>query len=561
MAAFADFLYKFFKKWPYHMNIKQQLAIRSTVLKSHVNKYAMLGLVISIGSIIVASLLVSYQTTGEISLGGFLKAQASNPAIWALDLTPFMFAYWGQSFCYELVSKAESIIENKTREIASKSDDLELKLKYESNHDRLTNLPNSHLLSQRINQGIQQLHSGEELALIILKINKFKEINYNFGSFSANSLLVQFAEKLKSILLEPYMLQAYMGMNMVARIQGAEFAILIPRLKEEHQLDRIIHNLIQATSVSFMIDGNNIEVTTTAGVVLHPQHGNNDEQLMQRATLGLLDAEERNKSYAIYQANMEKNYKTKRTILKELRSAIEQEEIGILHQPIVELATGKILGADVGIHFENIQYGNFDVEKLIPLVGGSSLVKNLTVFTLKNAIRQLALWHQANHKIYIQINIFNATDPDLPDILNNLLKENNLSPDYLKIELTEKACLSDQERSMDVLKRLADLGIKICISDFASGYSSFVYLINFPISEIKIDKAFISNMMKDTKRHHLVEAIIKLGEVMDLNVIADGIFDENTLNELKNLGCLYGQGEHFSNPVDADHFSKLLNRP
>ncbi|WP_133128984.1 putative bifunctional diguanylate cyclase/phosphodiesterase [Legionella nagasakiensis] len=543
------------------MNIKQQLAIRSAVLKEHINKYAILGLIISIGSIIFASLLVSYQQTGTISLVGFMAAQATNPAIWALDLTPFIFAYWGQSFCYELANKAELIIADKTREIASKSDDLESKLKYESHHDSLTNLPNNRLLSKRINQGIQQIHPGEELALIVLKIDKFKEVNYNFGSFSANSLLIQFSEKLKSILLEPYMLQAYMGMNMVARIQGAEFAILIPRLKKEHQFDKIINNIIQETSVSFMIDGNAIEVTTTAGIVFYPQHGDNDEELIHHATLGLLDAEKEHKSYAVYQVSMEKNYTTKRIILKELRSAIEQEEISILYQPIVELATGKISGSEAGIHFDNVQYGNFDVERLVPLVGGTLLVQNLTVFTLKHVISQLMSWHQAGHRIYIQVNLFNVTDMELPRILQNLLKEHDLSPDYLKIALTEQACLSDQKRSIEVLRQLSELGVKIAISDFASGYSSFVYLANFPISEIKIDKSFIINMMKDEKRYHLVEAIINLAKVMNLNVVADGIFDDNTLNELKKLGCPYGQGMYFSTPVSADHFSQLLSTP
>lgn len=321
------------------MSINQQIALRSTVLKEHVKKYAILGLVISISSIILASFLVSYQLTGEISLWGFVQAQKTNPAIWALDLTPFMFAYWGQAFSYELASKAELIIEDKTRELVTKSGDLESKLKYETNHDNLTNLPNSRLLSQRINQDIQQLQKDENLVVIIVNINDFKEINYKFGSFSANSLLIQFTEKLKSILLEPYMLQAYMGMNMVARLQGAGFAFLIPRLHKEHQLETIITNILEETSVGFMIDGNSIELSTIAGVAIYPQHGKNDEELLHHASLSLLHAVKKNQAYAVYESSMSRIYQTKMVLLKELHKAIDNDEIKLLYQPIIELST------------------------------------------------------------------------------------------------------------------------------------------------------------------------------------------------------------------------------
>ena len=542
------------------MGIKQHLIIRSSVLKGHVNKYTMLGLGISIVSIVFASILVSYQITGFIDFPGIILAQKTNPALWALDLTPFMFAYWGQSFCYELANTMESLLEDKTRELVNKSSDLELKLQYETNHDHLTNLPNQRLLTQRIMQGIQQLNKSEELAVIILHINAFKDINYKYGSFNGNNLLIQFAEKLKTILLEPYLLQAYMGMNMVARLQGAEFAILIPRLRSDHHLEGLLDKLLVSTSANFMVDGNSVNIATTAGIALYPLHGGDEASLLFHANSSLFFAEKEGLSYAIYNTNMDKGVDVDHEKIKEFCDAIDNETIDILYQPELELKTEKIIGAEAAIHFEGSENDTMTADKLLSLFEGSALVKKLTNLVLKNAIKQLALWHQANHQIYITVSIFDATDMELPSIIEGMLKENNIAPEYLKIELTEKACLNDQARSLTILKQLADLGIKLVISDFCSGYSSFIYLTNFPISEIKIDKSFVMNMMSDEKKLSIVRATIKMADPMNVAVFADGIIDQPTLKKLKLLRCLYGQGPYFSPIVNADGMSALLNK-
>ena len=540
------------------MGIKQRLAVRSVVLQDRVNKYAIIGLCISFLSIIIASVIASYQYTDTIDFAGIIYAQKTNPALWALDLTPFMFAYWGQLFCYEMANTMEALIEDKTRELLNKSSDLELKLQYETNHDHLTKLPNQRLLSQRITQGIQQLKEGEELALILLHINLFKDINLKYGGFNGNNLLIQFAEKLKNILLEPYLLQAYMGMNMVARIQGAEFAILMPRLKKEHNLDDLIIKILASTSASFMIDGHSINTTTTAGIALYPAHGTDEQALIRHASVSLFYAENEGGSYAVYKTTMDITGVIDHVKVKELSSAIDNEKMGVLYQPELELKTEKIIGVEALVHFNDAKNGIIDADELLPMIEGTMLVRKLTNLMLKNAIKQLSQWHKANHMIYITVNLFDATDTELPSLVEALLEENNIPPEYLKLELTEKTCLSDQTRSMIVLKELADLGIKIAISDFCSGYTSFIYLTNFPISELKIDKSFIVNMMGDKKKLCVVKAVLKLAETMKLVVFADGIVDEKAMKELIKLGYQYGQAPYCSPAVGADKIPALL---
>lgn len=539
------------------MSLKAQLLLKSIVLKGHVNRYALLGLGIALGSIFIATCLASYQATGQVSIEGIVHAQLNNPAIWALDLTPFMFAYWGQSFCYHLASKAETIIEDKTREYVHEKDDLQSKLRYESLHDSLTNLPNNHLLSQRVNQGIQQLNEGESLVLIVVIIDRFREINFDIGNFRANSLLVQFAEKIKSFLLEPYMLQAHMGMNMAARLQSAEFAILLPRFRKENQLEMIMDKLSQETSTGFMIDGYRVDIKTHSGVAVYPTSGQNDIELIDHATLASLSAEKEKQPYKVYDPSMEREFNAKRMMLKELEKAIEAEQLSMLYQPVVDIKSDKIIGCEASIELESEEYGRYGSDKLISLVEGTKLLEELNRFNFKHVIMQIAKWHQAGFKIFGRLPLYDVSDPTLVTEIKTLLDKNKLDAKYLRIELTEQACLRDQSHTSKMLNKFAQLGIKIAISDFASGYSSFVYLTNFPINEIKIDKSYVAEMLKDKKKYRIVLAMVKLAEAMKLSVFADGVNSVDIKDELLKLGCKIGQGDFFEKPV---HQEQLINQ-
>lgn len=321
------------------MNIKSNLAYSSVILKGHVNRYAFLGLLISVGSILIASCIVSYQLTGSVSLGGFIQAQRSNPAIWILDLTPFMFVYWGQAFCYGLVNKAESLLVDKTKELLNISGNLELKLKYDS----LTNLPNNRLLNEKIRLAIEQLGSQGELAVIVIKIN---DLNYNFSSFNTNNIVKQFAEKLKSVLIDPYMLKASLGINMVARLQSDEFAILMPRLKKDLEINELLIHLLTLLNSNLMVDGININLATTVGAAIYPIHGEEDDVLLNHAIIAVYQARKENKSYAIYSPEMEEDLINNRIVMNELQRSIENKDLKIYYQPIVELANGQIVGAE-----------------------------------------------------------------------------------------------------------------------------------------------------------------------------------------------------------------------
>lgn len=544
------------------MNIKNNLAPSSIILKSHVNRYTFLGLAISVGSILIASLIVSYQMTGQVNLAGFIEAQKSNPAIWILNLTPFMFVYWGQAFCEGLVNRAQSLIGDQTKEFLNISGNLEMKLKYESNHDSLTNLPNSRMLSDQINQAIKQLNSQGHLAIVVIKINDFQSINYNFGTYNANNVLKQFADGLKNILIDPLFLQVSLAINLVARLHSDEFVFLLPRLKKEFNADEFAPKLLQLIPSDFMIDGINIHVSTSAGIALYPIHGKEDSELINNASIAVYHAIKEGEAYKVYNPEMEDDLVQTRIMINELKRSIENNELEIYYQPIVEIATGKIIGAESLVRFEHPQYGLLNAEKFIPLVEGTSLIHNLTAFMLKGVIKQISCWHNEGYSLSVSVNLSvkDASDRELPELIEKLLNDYELAPEYLKLEFTERACLTDQAITKEVLQQLSDMGVKLSIDDFCSGYSSFIYLTNFPINDVKIEKSYVLKMTQDPKKVTVVEAIIKLADTLGFKAVADGVADQDTINKLKELGCLYGQGFYFSRAVNASDFKVLLNK-
>lgn len=539
--------------------------LNSDVLKSHVNRYSFLGLLISLGSIITATLIVAYQLTGRISLESITLAQTSNPAIWALDLTPLMFAYWGQSFCYGLVHKAETILRDKTRELTNKKDDLEIKLKYESTHDSLTNLPNYKLFVERIKQAIQQIEQEQQdskAAVIVLSISDFKEINYSFGTFHANSFLKQFAEKLKNLLIEPFMLEAYMGMNVIARLRNDEFAMLLPRLSADQDMDLLLHKIQEYTSVNFMIEGINMNIMTTIGAALYPTHGMKAETLMMHATDSIYFAKKEGKPYAIYHKDIQERTTINREMLDEFEHIMDAEQAVIQLQPHYELASRTIVGVEGSVKLDLANWEILNEEKLFHLMNDTRYAKKVTFFSLKTLIKQLALWHKEGYSLYgeVDLSMMDIGDSDLVGTIKELLAEHQLDGKHLRLSLTEKACLSDQARALNTLTQLTQMGIEIAIKDFSTGYTSFVYLTNFPIKEIKIDRSFIMKMGQDEKKVRVVHTIIQMAAALNLNVMACGIPDEATVEKLITLGCRYGQGACFDSPASIEEITEKLDK-
>ncbi|WP_058480001.1 phosphodiesterase [Legionella waltersii] len=545
------------------MNIKHNLTNTSIVLKSYVNKYAFIGLGIAVFSILIATCIVSYQITGSISLNGFIKAQLTNPAIWVLDLTPFIFAYWGQSFCYSLMNRAKTILSNTTSEFLNKSGDLEGQLKYEVQHDSLTHLPNSRLLKEQIIESIKQLNNSGELAVVILKINGFKQLHNYFGNFNVNQALIEYSKTIQSVLLEHSILEATIGINSAARLDHDEFALLLRRLNMNVDRNKLLASIINSTTTSIMVDGIPVPFTPVAAIATYPFQADNEETLINNARTAVYHARKEGKPYMVYHKSMDEGFSINRALMNQLGQAIEQNTLKIHYQPIYELATRKIVGAESIVLLEHDKAGLIPVEKFMPLIEASPLVHKVTEFLLANSIKQLQKWQQEGFMIFGAIHLAtkDSVNNDLPSLIEMMLHEHKVNPDHLKLELTEQACLLDPTKTAEILHQISSLGVQLTIADFNSSFSSFVSLSNLPIHELKIEKSLIMNMGKDPTKSNVIEGIIRVANSLGLKTSADEISDVKTAELLKEYGCVYGQGSHFSQALDALEFSILLQKP
>lgn len=528
-------------------------------LRDKISRYVIAGWLIAVSLLLVALMAMSYQLDGNVSFNGIWHAQGSF-VIWWFEFAMLAFIYWGYRFSAELNKTAELSIDEKTREFVSRSGDLESKLKYRSDHDNLTHLPNYHFMIQLVGQSIQKLGKQEHLAVIVIRINQFKEINYKLGSFGANGLLIQFAETLKTVLLEPCMLQPYMGMNMVGRLQGSEFVILIPRLRKEHNFESILNTILDKTSVDYTLDGKQIKISATIGAAISPIHGENEEILLHRASVSLQSAEKEGIPWAVYDPSMDNHLKTSRTLVKDVTQAIENDVVTLRYLPTVDLTTNQVIGAEVNIGLGELNPEFLPSHKLQSLIEGTGLERKLVRLVLKRVIMQLSEWDKKGLNLSIVVNVLDCTDQELPDYISSLFQQYQVSPTMLKISLTEKACLSNPTKSVAMLNKVSALGVTIMISDFLSGASSFVYLTNFPIKQVKIDNSFTSNLAHDDKKLAITQVVLAMSASLHFTVVADGIDSEDTAVQLKQLGCQYGQGPFFYKETTATELPQLINK-
>lgn len=532
--------------------IKHTFEINARILKSKVSKFAYMGLGIAIAAICIATLAVAYQLNGQISIDSLISAQRSNVALWMLDISPILFMFWGQSISSLMSYTASAMIMDQTQELRLQTNELASRSEYDSSHDPLTDLPNRILFVDRLNQTITSLKSQKGLiAVIAINIDNFKDLNSGFGNYNADRLLKQFAQRLKSTIDDSYT---------VARFSGDDFAILCHNLEKHEQAYLLTKKIQKAVAIHFALEDVIIDITATAGIAFYPEHGKDADTLIQRANLAIYSAKQSGKEFAVYNTSMDKGSPNRLILMSELKKAIDGDQLLVYYQPKVDLQTGKINGCEALLRWEHPTFGMMDAGKFIPVAERTGLIKALSLYVMKQTIEQASTWHKKGLNIEISINLsaVDIIDVELPYTIESLLNIYDLPARYVQIELIESTNLSDQSRAVDIITRLASLGIKISIDDFGTGYSSFVYLTSLPIHEIKIDKSFILTIQDNEKKRDTVDAIIKLAVALKLSVVAEGVETLAQLNILKSLNCPTAQGFYFSRAVDADSLEKLV---
>ncbi len=532
------------------------LSFNARLLKAKVNKYAYLGVAISIIAIIVATSLSGYFEHGELSLKAFARAQKTNTVLWFLDGMPFLFSLWGQHVGTMMAYEAGALVMDQTHEFRSQTAALEHQVTHDATHDSLTDLPNRILFHDRAEQAIYSAkRENRNLAILLLDLDRFKEINDTMGHFNGDRILKQVAMRLNGVTRES---------DTLARLGGDEFAILFPKITEENDIHIVAEKIHNALLSPFVIEGLTLDVQASLGAVLFPQHGEDVDTLLQRADVAMYVAKNDNKGFVVYSPQMDQYSPHRLTLMSELRQAIEQDDLLLHYQPKVNANTGSIVGVEVLIRWLHKNHGMIAPDEFISLAERTGLIKQLTRWVLKHAMQQAVLWQSSGFNIGVAVNLStkNLLDPEFPDVIAGLLASYDLPPKYLMLEITETSMMVEPEMALEVLSRIAKMGVRISVDDFGTGFSSLAYLKKLPVNEIKIDKSFVIDMLENENDAVIVHTTIELAHNLGLVAVAEGVENEQTLLKLKSLGCDVLQGYHICKPLPAkDLILRLESSP
>jgi len=438
----------------------------------------------------------------------------------------------------------------RVREVVSSFTDItdrkkaEHELERQALHDPLTSLPNRSLFLDRLEQGLRTARRiATPLALLVMDLDRFKEINDTFGHRAGDLLINQVAERIRSDLRET---------DTVARLGGDEFAILLPGADQDGAW-RVAQKIITALQRPFEIEGDAHEISVSIGMAISPQHGEDVETLLRRADIAMYAAKRTPGGSAVYAEEADPEGSNQLALMAELRHTIETDQLQVVYQPIVGFTEGEVMRVEALARWRHPSRGLVAPGEFIPLAERSGLVKSLFSRVLAMTLAQCAAWRDANLPLQAAVNlsIRNLLDPELPRVVGQALERAGIPPGWLAFEITETMLMAEPNRVLRTLAELRDLGVQLAIDDFGVGYSSLAYLQRLPAYAVKIDRSFVSRMTRDRGSAEIVKLITNLGHALGMKVVAEGIEDQATYDACAAVGCDSAQGFFVGRPMVA----------
>lgn len=425
-------------------------------------------------------------------------------------------------------------------------------LRHQASHDALTDLPNRIELRNRLQEAILSAeHEGTSLALLLLDLDRFKEINDTFGHHYGDRLLQQIGPRLRSVLRTS---------DAVARLGGDEFAVLLPGA-EIGAATALAQQLFNVMNEPFALEEHRLQVGASIGIVASPVHGNDAETLLRRADVAMYVAKSTHQGLAVYDSGQDHHSAERLALVGELRHAIDEDQLVLQYQPKVDL-NGRLVGVEALVRWQHPNRGMVPPDTFIGLAEHTGLIKSLTRWVLDAALRQCRYWLDVGQRIPVAVNVStqDLQDETFPDVVARLLAMRQVPADCLRVEITEGAIMSEPARAMEVLTALRELGVGLSVDDFGTGYSSLAYLKRLPVDELKIDRSFIRDLATDDDDAAIVRSTIGLGHELGLRVIAEGVEDETTWRLLERFGCDLVQGYLVSRPLLARDLEQWLSQ-
>jgi diguanylate cyclase (GGDEF)-like protein len=425
---------------------------------------------------------------------------------------------------------------------------------YQALHDPLTELPNRALFSERIQYALYDAHEeGREAAVMLMDLDRFKEINDTLGHHCGDLLLQELGARLKSALRET---------DTVARLGGDEFGVLLPSMSDRRVVNEVVERIRTVVEEPFNLMGLPLAIETSIGVSIYPDHGGDVDTLMQRADVAMYLAKSTNSLFEIYDEEHDQYDPGRLTLVGELRRAIDEHELVVYYQPKAILGNGDVDGVEALVRWQHPERGLLPPDEFIPLAEHTGLIGPLTLYVLDQALERCRGWRDDGINLSVAVNLAmrNLLDIAFPDRVAELLDKWRLSPATLELEITENTIMADPVRALSVLGRLHEMGVKLSIDDFGTGYSSLAYLKRLPVDAVKIDKSFVLGMAGDDNDGAIVRSTIDLARNLGLDVVAEGVETSEIWTELRDLGCDLAQGYLISRPISGDQLTAWLQQ-
>lgn len=431
----------------------------------------------------------------------------------------------------------------------------EAQLAFLAQYDPLTHLPNRHFFANQLEQALKVARREQlQLAVLILDLDNFKNINDSYGHNVGDQLLKQVAEKLRICCRDT---------DTLARLGGDEFAILIEHLEQPEDAARFAQELMSTMQQTLMLPPDlELSAAASIGISLFPQHHDNVEALLQGADAALYKAKAEGRNTYYYYSDQLTAQARQRLVLEgRLRNAIKTGQLHCYYQPQLEVATGRIIGAELLLRWRDPELGFVSPEIFIPLAESSGLIHALGIQVLQQACVQGKAWlDEGLPAISLAVNVsaHQFSRGELGQQVRTLLAETGFPAKFLELEVTESALMQDEDKVIETMQQLRATGVRLAIDDFGTGYSSLAYLQRLPLDLLKVDRRFICNMTTNPDNQQITKAIIELGHTLRFEVLAEGVETAEQLAMLQQMSCNYYQGYLFSKPVPAETFRQLL---
>jgi len=430
----------------------------------------------------------------------------------------------------------------------------EVKIAYQAHYDALTGLPNRFLSIDRLTQLIIDAKRNKtSVAVLFLDLDNFKKYNDSLGHEVGDEILIATGNRLRDVIRNN---------DIIGRLGGDEFVVGLGGITDILDAHRVAENILNSFEDSYDINGREVKLTTSIGIAIFPDDGENIKELLRNSDTAMYHAKKQGRNtFSFFAEDMNKSIMYQLLLEEKMYSALEDNEFEVHFQPKVEIISGKVVGAEALLRWQNKDIGSIPPDEFIPVAEKNTFIIKLGNFVISEAVKELSIWKNdicSEFRMAINLSPLQFNDKNLYSTVQSQIKKHNISANSLEFEITENALIQEEELIIKSLAEFHEIGITVAMDDFGTGYSSLSYLRSYPFDILKIDKSFVMDMMEDMKDRELVSAAISMAKALSLKVVAEGVETKEQFSLLKEMGCDYAQGYLLGKPMPAAEMRELI---